>query len=526
MTKKLLLLVATLALSFQLTSCTSKKSSDGTEIVDNADIEKIEAEDSKALNEIGSSGGLDVVEDPTLQAALGETTSTDLNAPEATTTETVTTTETTTVEPSANVAAAPEVHEEELPAPNFDSNTSESTSTVSTITEEPVTPSVVADTTTTTTETTTDTGISETPITAATEDHPIVRAEEKKTTITKKKSRSYVDSSFRESSLDVGTSTSSSTSGSNSLKKIALTPPTQGEGGWINTVYVARPKESLKEISQKIFGSDKSNELKAISENSYLKRRSAKAGDKIYYVSPNRPTDSSKTLLYYEDINAPSMTYVAQKGDTLKKVAKKLFGNDRGWIELWTSNSVESQGKLAEGETLRYWEGSVATHLADKGMPHNDHPTLIDAGQAQTTSTGTDMNQQHLANNTPPPPDAALPPPPTGELPPPPTGTMANNMPDPNMPHDAMAPPPPPPPPTEMAPPPPPPPMDATAHTTKPKSMDAHPEEGGFGGLDNDTMMSLGAVGILTALLAFVLIRRKKKKATEFSMHDETNVGT
>ena len=85
--------------------------------------------------------------------------------------------------------------------------------------------------------------------------------------------------------------------------------------------------------------------------------------------------------------------------------------------------------------------------------------------------------------------------------------------------------PPPPPPTTDMAPPPPPP-MDASMPTAKPKNIEEHTGEGGIGGLDNDTMMSLGVVGILTALLAFVLIRRKKKKATEFSMHDETNVGT
>lgn len=522
-----------LAFSFQLTSCTSKKSSDGSEIVDNADIEKIEAEDHNALSETGSSGGLDVVEDPTLQAALGETTSTDLDAPEATNTDTVTT-ENTTIEPSANVAAAPEVKEDELPAPNFDSEPpAEASSTVSTtMPEDSVTPSApptdtVADAPPAFDSAPTDTGISETPVTD-TEDHPVAMTEEKTSTETTTTTHhSYNDTSFKESSLDTGGGSSSS-SGKNTLKKIALTAPTQGEGGWINTVYVARPKESLKEISQKIYGADKSKELKAISENSFLKYRSAKAGDKIYYVSPNRPTDSAKTLFYYEDINAPSSSYVTQKGDTLKKVAKKLLGNERGWIELWTSNSIESKGKLAEGETLHYWEGSSAggTTLADHMTPPPTMGSNIDAGQAQTTSTLDD--QQNFADNNsmpPPPNDAALPPPPppTGELPPPPT--MAGNTADPGaIPHDAMNPPPPPP--TEMAPPPPPP-IDAAMTPKPPKHMDEQPAEGGgIAGLDNDTMMSLGAVGILTALLAFVLIRRKKKKSNDFSMHDETNVGT
>lgn len=498
MTKKLLISIVTLVLAFQITSCTSKKSSDDAEIVENADIEKIEAEDSYALSGDDGSGGLDIVEDPSLHAALGETTTTDLYAPEATT-ETVTT-ETTMIEPSENVAAAPSIVEDELPAPIFDETPVEPSSTVSTITEE---------TTTTSSYASDDTGsdISETPISYDSDSSYSSASTESKSS----SSSSYADS-YADSSSDYSYKAPVAKAKGEPIKKIALTSPTQGDNGWVNTVYVARPKEKLKDISQKIYGMDKSSELKNISENSFLKRRAVKAGDKVYYVSPNRPTDSSKTLFYYEDVNVPASTYVAQKGDTLRSVGKKLLGYNDGWKELFTSNSVDTSGRLTAGEMLRYWEGgsSAPTTLASNTTHHDS--TLIDAGQAQMPSPN-DYDAHNMM-----PQETSFPPPPSGELPPPPTGDMAYN----SMPDVEMSPPPPPP---DLAPPPPPP-VDTLA--SAPKSVPSHEEaeEGLLGGLDNDTMMSLGAVGVLTALLAFVLIRRKKKKAAEYSMHDETNVGT
>ena len=91
---------------------------------------------------------------------------------------------------------------------------------------------------------------------------------------------------------------------------------------WITTL--SNPEEKLKEISLKIYGADKTKEMKKI--NSFLAARSPKGGDKIYYVSPNRPTDSIKTLSFYEDTGMIAETYVAKKGDNLKKIAKNLLG--------------------------------------------------------------------------------------------------------------------------------------------------------------------------------------------------------
>ncbi|MBY0451506.1 MAG: hypothetical protein K2P92_00635, partial [Bdellovibrionaceae bacterium] len=148
----------------------------------------------------------------------------------------------------------------------------------------------------------------------------------------------------------------SSSSPGPSLKKVnGLTPYQAKAGGWVNTVYIARPKEKLADISQKIYGSDRTADLKAIADNSYLKSRAPKAGDKIYYVSPNRPDDSTKMLLYYEDMGLVPKTYVAKPGENLRKVSKSLLGYDNAWKEIWSSNSIESKTSLKDGEILRYW---------------------------------------------------------------------------------------------------------------------------------------------------------------------------
>ena len=304
---------------------------------------------------------------------------------------------------------------------------------------------------------------------------------------------------------------------------MALTPPYQGkDGGWINTVYVARPKESLADISMKIYGTDKTAMLKNIPENSYLKGRAPRGGDKIYYSSPNRPDDSTRTLLYQEDMGMMPETYVAKSGDNLRKVAKELLGYDNAWKEIWTSNSVESKTTLPEGELLRYWtENTMAAASAPPAATPPPPPSdsgsanLIDASQAPTAGT-TDT-----AATLPPPPADAM-----ADLPPPPppadgTDPMAAAPPDP-MAAGSTADLPPPPPPDDMgAEPPPPPPEEVAEAPRKRVNLDEEMAAEEAGGLDSDTMMSLGALGVLVALLAFVIIRRKKQKAAEAQAQQE-----
>lgn len=272
------------------------------------------------------------------------------------------------------------------------------------------------------------------------------------------------------------------------------------DGGWVNTVYVARPKEKLVDISMKIFGTDKTADLKKIAENSFLKSRSIKAGDKIYYVSPNRPDDSTKTIIYYEDIGMVPETYVAKKDYNLRAVAKNLLNYDDAWKEVWTSNALQSKVTMKDGEILRYWKepstmssmNSGATETVAAAAPAQPETTanLIDASQAQQ-----EMPQ------LPPPPDASA------SLPPPPTEQPANL--EQNMAATAAAEP------MPEPPPPPPPPVDedmAAAPKQKVNLDEAAEMEDEGTGMD-DTMMSMGALGILVALLAFIIIKKKKQKA-------------
>ena len=498
MTKNLLFIFATVGLILNVGGCTSKKSQDDNQVVENADVDKIESEELASPPQDPT-----VTEDSSLQAALGETTdSTVASTNTSTTTTTDATTETVTAAP-ADVAAAPTLDENNLnaeappavaesvspPKDTFDSTSTTTTESVATSTE-PTTP------------------ITDTSVNPET---PVVESSSSSTNTT-----TYESSSSSSSSM----ASSAKSSSSSSLRKIALTSPYQSKAGWVNTVYVARPGEKLKEVSQKILGSDKSKELKKIAENSYLKSHSLKAGDKVYYVSPNRPDDSSKTLFYYEDMGMVPETYVAKKGDNLKKVAKELLGYDRAWVELWTANPIESKTKLAEGDTIKYWRSASSIAPATNVAQTNGAAKLIDSTQA---SGGIAANMppppsepaQVASTNAPPPDMNALPPPPAGnELPPPPT--EANALP-------------PPPPPPDVAPPPPPPPIDAAAPEAPGVKKNVHAEEEVASTSilqDNDTMMSLGAVGVLVAALAFVLIRRKKKKAAEQAASYDSNVGT
>lgn len=447
MTKKLLFLVAVSGLIFANNGCTSKKSDDGEQIVENADIEKIEAD------------GMGMpADDASLESALGE-----MPTPSDSSADAAPTIDDSSLSLDTADMPPPEVNAPDTPLPALEE-------VPPAITETPLPP----------TETTT----VDTAALAA----------------SLGSSGSFVTETVAPPADTGGYSSGITTSkpAVTSIKKVSAATPYQGkDGAWINTVYIARPKEKLLDISMKIFGTDKTKELKKIAENRYLKSRAPKGGDKIYYTSPNRPDDSAKTMLYYEDMGMVPEIYVAKKGERLKNVSKELLGYDNAWKEVWASNGVESKTALKDGETLRYWKSADAAMAA---APEAGTATLMDATQAPPPTAQIE-------------PPAALPPPPTdanANLPPPPdpnaaatAGTDAN----------AGLPPPPP---ADLAPPPPPPPDTASAdEEAKPKiNLDeAAAAEEATGELDSDTMMSMGALGVLVAMMAFVIIRKKKQRA-------------
>lgn len=503
MIKHLVVFLTVCGLIFFNSGCTSQQAETETAAIETADAEKIE--DIQAI-------------DPSLDAALNDTGTEaplDLGTmPEAPVDATA------AVAPELDATSPPPA---EVPPPALDANIAPSatvtdssvltTETTTMTTQEGSQPPVVESTTTTT--------LTETPITEpSTPATTYVSSgggdEITETPITDPaavQSALSEDTISEELAAKKKAAAAAAPKASAPLKKISEFVPYQAkDGSWINTVYIARPKEKLSEISEKIYGTDKSADLKKISENSYLRSRSVRAGDKIYYSSPNRPDDSSRTISYYEDMGLMPETYVAKQGENLRTVAKELLGYDNAWRELWSVNSVESKTSLKDGETLRYWKDSAPPAAA----------TLMDSTQAPPATAATAPPAPTEASLPPPaealpPPTEALPPPPAdanASLPPPPApdaapvdpmaaapATTEELPPQPELAADT----PPPPPPEEVV-------AEADAAPRKKINLDeeaAAEEEG----VNSDTLMSIGALGILLALLAFVIIRKKKQKA-------------
>lgn len=265
-----------------------------------------------------------------------------------------------------------------------------------------------------------------------------------------------------------------------SLQKIK-TAPFRENGILANTVYFARPGDSLASISQSIYGEDKSADLKKV--NPSFKKRDVKPGDKVYFNSPRRPDDEARMMTWYEDSGMTPEVYVAKAGDNIRSVSKKLLGYSDAWKEVWSSNELESKGKMDEGTQIRYW---AAAPVPAPAMPA----------------------QQEVAATLPPPPMPEA----SAELPPPP-------MPEEQMAQNEIPPPPPPPVAEQMAPPPPPPPPAPEV------AQEAAPAEEAAPGMDEDMTLALTAVMIAAAGMAALIVVRKKRKQKEADQSLHTNVG-
>jgi len=508
--KKLLVLLAALGLMTQMTACKANNSQDDAEFVENADTQKVESDDqlvaqtNTAPDAVATSSD-NLATDKSLEAALGETSappaeqvmpepdmmataSTPSDMPlDAATTEMANT-------PPPEMAAAPSIDENALlndvPAQTTDPLAA-STPAPDYTAAPPMESSLVND--------------------APIADVPMTTEAPKLHTSDKVKKHKKVAKSESTSSAPAPAIKKFS----NDSKLADLTPYAY-EGGFVNTAYIVRPKENLKTISQTIYGSDKTKELKKI--NSYLRSRAPRAGDKVFYVSPNRPSDSARMITYYEDTGMVPETYVAKKGDNLQKVAKNLLGYKDGWKEVWATNGLETKAKMSEGDTFRYWK-SAATITPSAPVAQNDVAQIID-NPNQLPAAPT---QEPMAAN-PPPADMGQPSAPPQDFPPPPPAPDMAATPPP--PPDMAANPPPPPAP-DMAPPPPPPDMAASAEPQKPgkkpagdASMEEAPAEA-----EQDMYTMLGIGVLVCGAVAFVIVKRRKKKAMEEMSMGETGVG-
>jgi hypothetical protein len=270
----------------------------------------------------------------------------------------------------------------------------------------------------------------------------------------------------------------------------------------LNRYYIARTTDkSLKAISEKIYGKDRSKDLK--SWNPSLANRKPKVGDKIYYQSAANPDDTAM-MSYYEEAGIEPVTYTSVEGDNIRKLSKSWLGSTESWKEVWSTNaSLESKGSIPAGVEIKYWPAAAAAA-----------PVPV----AETKPSAKDQ-----AATPPPVADTDVPPPPIDDFTPPadPTamgetagkksepGAASNPQPASTPDKEVAAatvttepPPPPPPPATEQAPPPPPP---VTKKAAAPK------EEG------DDTMFARGVGGVLlmAAAVLFVLVRKNRAKRVD-----------
>ena len=295
------------------------------------------------------------------------------------------------------------------------------------------------------------------------------------------------------------------------VKDAAFTGP---GGVTLNRVYVARPKDTAKNVSEKIYGSNRSKDL--VKWNPVL-RRGMRTGDKVYYTSTVNPSDT-RMVNYYEEQNVPPQVYVSKPGDNLRKVSKSLLGFNDAWKEVWVTNAnVESKGNLAPGLELRFWPAQQSAPTmpmaANTGLP----PKNSGLPEAAPAPAPAQPMPQPVAAVAPPPQPAQDP-----LAPPPPAEQMAANEPPPPAPPEQPANPTnvagttAPPPPDPIAPPPPPP-------IEPPKKMDAKPvkprpaaaaADTADGGMDSETTMMIGLGGILliAAAILFVVIRKNRAK--------------
>lgn len=471
MMRKIVILLACLGLAFQQTSCTSNDSQADSEVaadVDSADLEQLESEGGEIVD--GESLG----DSQLPEEALGEASGTDeaKNAPPDA--------PGFAESPGDESAPPPKIAEAPQPEEPMSEIPSEAPAGSDSLPPDPFAPSAAS--------------LSQTEKPKAEE--PMSTGSSLSTGMESASSNTtYVDSepAVKKASAP--------------LQKIASTPWKVGKT-WFNAVYFARPGDSLASISQMIYGANKTKELKK--GNPLFNSRDVRPGDKVYYNSPNRPTDSSSLLTYYEDNGMAPEIYVAQPGDNIRKISKNLLGYEGAWKEIWASNPVESKGALEEGAQLKFWKGNA-----------------VAAAPKPKAQENTAMNQQMEAVPPAQLPSEVVPPPSMGEPMPPPSQAQAEIPPPPPM-QEQMADIPPPPPPdssgAEQMPPPPP-----VQAINSPSGEGEAIEEGAEGeSSGQDMTVALGVVGLAAAGLAALIVMRKKRKQKELDMQamENTHVGT
>lgn len=500
-------MIALLAVTMtvHISGCSSSDSKDDTEVAQSNDETFAEegegdfADDSTQTAD-ASTGSTEAPADTSLAdgssaepKAEGDDLSLDPGADQLAQNSESTTTTTETTETAQNVGASDDLSLDDSSALPEDVASNGASAPAENITDNPATPS--------------DAGVFEEPKSnavamapepAVSEPAPAENITETKTTET---ASSYAESSSKPAAVY---------SPYLKVKDTAFTAP---GGATMNRVYLARPKDTTKTISSKIYG-DATHTKDLVKWNPVLKR-GVRTGDKVYYSSVTNPSDT-RMMNHYEEAGLAPQSYISKDGDNIRTVSKTLLGFNDAWKEVWATNAnVESKGRIPSGLEIKYWPESGASAAPTQTLAQTSPPpadmnggmpsTLPDA--APTAPPQQAMNTQAPANDpfaSAPPtqvtganagPDPLAPPPPSDSMAPPAAATTAAT--------DPMAPPPPAAAAVQTPPP------SAVASKTKKATVTADEE-----GNSDDTTMALGvgAVLLLAAAVLFVLIRKNRAK--------------
>lgn len=124
--------------------------------------------------------------------------------------------------------------------------------------------------------------------------------------------------------------------------------------------YIVQPGDSLAGISSKIYGhKDAWQDLAKI--NHIKMPFVIFPGNKLKFSTST--TESQAFATHYEQI--PEKTVTVKKGDTLSKIATKVFGAPSGWKIFMVYNKIDNPNRIEVGLTLSYKDPRMmANHLS------------------------------------------------------------------------------------------------------------------------------------------------------------------
>lgn len=275
--------------------------------------------------------------------------------------------------------------------------------------------------------------------------------------------------------------------------------PFEKNGVIMNRVYLTRKGDTAKSVSMKIYGTaDHAKDLKAW--NSALKKATPTVGTKVYYNSPKDPQDNSRMMVFYEEMGVEPQKYMTQAGDDIRKVSAKLLGHKDSWKEIYATNAglENKSGQVQEGIELRYWPSTSEVKQTMAQQMPTELPPATNGGLPQDPMVNTanlPPDDPTLAANQMPPPQAGAG---TVQQPPAQMAQQPPPMPEPQMP------------------------VPPPVAEPKPKKQPASPPQSMDASNDSENMiMVAGALAVIAAAAAFIVIRRQRAKRIDLSQQTQ-----